>query len=146
MAKALELLRQLPRGQQLLPQFASWVNSVLMPIWDYIFAQTQTAISNGAVNVYSNWHLTIADAMISFAVLTDDRPRYNTAMSLLRNATSNYLRWGRTPADTIVNGIERIPGECTETLRDIYHTQFGLGSALQVGACEWMFVHLASRG
>eukprot|EP00882_Tetradesmus_deserticola_P015228 GHRQ01016219.1.p1 GENE.GHRQ01016219.1~~GHRQ01016219.1.p1 ORF type:complete len:577 (+),score=184.85 GHRQ01016219.1:303-2033(+) len=137
MAKALELLRDLPRGRAILPSFVAYVDNILMPLMDtYVIGMTITALRNGAKNVYGNWHTTIADAMISFGVLADDRGRYNIGTELFMNATRDYLKWGRGMMST-VDGVQRIPGECTETLRDIYHAEFGLGSALQ--AAEMAF-------
>jgi hypothetical protein len=117
MAKALELLRNLPRARALLPIFVQYVNSVLMPLMDtYVFSITLGALQNGAQNVYGNWHTTIADAMISFGVLADDRTRYNIGVELFKNATRDYLKWGRGTMST-VDGVQRIPGEvgCSST-------------------------------
>lgn len=131
MAKALEMLRNLPRAQALLPRYVNYVNTVLMPVMEtYATTITQGAITNGAQNVYGNWHTTIADAMISFGVLADNKDRYKAGLELARTAIKDYLKWGRGSMAT-VDGVQRIPGECTETLRDIYHSEFGLGSALQ---------------
>jgi hypothetical protein len=111
MAKALELLRDLPRGQTLLPSFVKFVSTTLMPLMDqYVYGMTLTALANGAQNVYGNWHTTIADAMISFGVLADDRQRYQIGVDLYKNATRDYLKWGRGTLST-VNGVQRIPGE-----------------------------------
>jgi hypothetical protein len=111
MAKALEQLRDLPRAQAILPTFVQYVNTVLMPIMDtYVYSITLTAMQNGAQNVYGNWHTTIADAMITFGVLADDRDRYNKGLDLFKNATRDYLKWGRGTMST-VDGVQRVPGE-----------------------------------
>jgi hypothetical protein len=111
MAKALELLRDLPRGIALLDPFVRYVNTTMMPLMDtYVYSMTLTALSNGAQNVYGNWHTTIADAMISFGALADDRKRYQIGVDLYKNATRDYLKWGRGNMST-VNGVQRIPGE-----------------------------------
>lgn len=111
MAKALEMLRNLPRAQALLPRYVNYVNTVLMPVMEtYATTITQGAITNGAQNVYGNWHTTIADAMISFGVLADNKDRYKAGLELARTAIKDYLKWGRGSMAT-VDGVQRIPGE-----------------------------------
>lgn len=53
----------------------------------------------------------------------------------------DYFKWGRgawAPG--------RIIGESTETLRDIYHFEFGLGSLVQVAETAWAQNEGGSRG
>lgn len=59
---------------------------------------------------------TVAEARAQIAVLTDDRALWRGALSLWRRAAGAYLR----PC-----------GECAETARDLYHSQFGLGGLAQ---------------
>lgn len=77
-------------------------------------------------------HSTISDCYVSFGLLTDDRSRYQKGLDLHRVALQSYLRWGRSSAQD-----GRIIGEATETLRDIYHTEFGLGGLIQVAEAAW---------
>lgn len=65
---------------------------------------------------------------MSVAVLTDDLPRFVQAVKLYNETVYSYLKWGK-PGFTAGN---RVMGETSETLRDIYHTEFGLGGLLQV--------------
>lgn len=57
---------------------------------------------------------------MAFGILTDDRPRYDKAVQLFHATVAGYLKWGRGKFAT-----NRLIGESTETLRDIYHTLFG---------------------
>ena len=49
---------------------------------------------------------------------------------MYRTTVQEYFKWGRGYAPG------RLLGEATETLRDIYHTLFGMGSLIQVSACS----------
>lgn len=79
---------------------------------------------------YNNWHSTVAEAWMSVSLLTDDLPRFVKAVKLYNETIHSYLKWGK--GEWAAGG--RVPGECSETLRDIYHSEFGLGGLLQV--CE----------
>lgn len=61
---------------------------------------------------------------MAHGLLTDSRARYEKGLSLFRATLADYLRWGRAGSPS-ADG--RLPGECSETLRDIYHSLFGLG-------------------
>lgn len=77
---------------------------------------------------YNNWHSTVAEAWMSVALLTDDPPRFRKAVKLFNETLFSYLKWGK--GDWAAGG--RVPGECSETLRDVFHSEFGLGGLLQV--------------
>eukprot|EP00775_Hariotina_reticulata_P003960 gene3960-4213_t len=77
-------------------------------------------------------HSSIADAYMAYALLTDNTIRFAKAVSLFRNTTEDYLRWGKG-----ANAAGRVLGECTETLRDIYHSEFGMGGLIQVAEMAW---------
>jgi hypothetical protein len=69
---------------------------------------------------------------MAVAVLADDRPMYEKGRDLYRATVREYFKWGR---DGYAAG--RVLGEATETLRDIYHTLFGLGSLVQAAETAW---------
>ena len=81
----------------------------------------------------------MAECMMAAGVLLDDRPRYDKGVALYRTTVQQYLRWGRgqyAASDMYPTG--RAIGEATETLRDVYHTEFGLGSLLQAAETAWV--------
>lgn len=63
---------------------------------------------------------------MAVGVLGEDKARYQKGLAVYRRTVQEYFKWGRGYAPG------RILGEATETLRDIYHTLFGLGSLVQV--------------
>jgi hypothetical protein len=131
MARSLDLLRATWPGfkPKHLDAFMAWVDGQLMPQMDhYVDVITPTAVAKGRTNTYGNWHASVADCMMAVGVLSDDRARYDKGLALYRKTVREYFRWGR---GRYAPG--RIVGESTETLRDIYHTLFGLGSLIQVG-------------
>jgi hypothetical protein len=69
---------------------------------------------------------------MAVALLTDDPPRFRKAVKLYNETLHSYLKWGK--GDWAAGG--RVPGETSETLRDVFHTEFGLGGLLQVCACS----------
>lgn len=115
--------------------FRAWAGGVLMPQMDhFIDVITPNAVAAGRKNVYGNWHAAIADCFVAFGVFSDDRARYNKGVSLYRTTVKDYFKWGR--GQYAAGG--RLFGESTETLRDIYHTEFGLGSLLQAAESAWV--------
>lgn len=129
MARALEILRATwPNfGQSHLDAFLAWAYSVLLPqMHYYIDEATPLALKSGKRQVYGNWHASVADAYVAIGVLADNRALYDKGRALYRKTLHEYLKWGRGHAPG------RLLGETTETLRDIYHTEFGLGSLVQV--------------
>eukprot|EP00879_Flechtneria_rotunda_P022507 GHRR01023758.1.p2 GENE.GHRR01023758.1~~GHRR01023758.1.p2 ORF type:complete len:279 (+),score=87.28 GHRR01023758.1:1347-2183(+) len=100
-----------------------------MPSIDW-FVDVQTG--KGIGNFLGNWHSTMAEAMMALGILADDRARYNKGVKLYHATVADYLKWGR--GSTAYN---RILGECTETMRDMYHAQFGLGGLLQAAEIAW---------
>jgi len=144
MSKALELLRfkqwagYTQRGQAVYNRFTSWVNTVMLPQMDhYVDQQTPNAIANNDQNVLGNWHSTIADAYISFGFLTENRNRYNKGKDLFMRTVTDYFRWGKGNWTKGPPETTRMIGECSETLRDLYHTQFGMGGLLNVAEMCW---------
>lgn len=69
---------------------------------------------------------------MAFGLLTDDKARYQKGIDLYKATVPDYFRWGKGAF-----AQNRLPGEATETLRDIYHTQFGLGGLIQVAEAAW---------
>lgn len=94
--------------------------------------QMPCTVSSGVCPVLCR-HATIAEAWMAVAILTDDATLFSKAKTLFTATVKNYLRWGRDPAYS----TGRTVGECTETLRDIYHTEFGLGALLQTAELAW---------
>ena len=67
-----------------------------------------------------NWHA------------SDDHALYDKGLDLYRTTVESYFKWGRggyAPG--------RLLGEATETLRDIFHTLFGIGSLVQAAETAW---------
>jgi hypothetical protein len=111
MARALELLKpEVPPG--LIPQFLRWVNTQLMPQMDYFVTESDL----GAL--HSNFHAAIVDAMAAVAVLSNDRVRWDKAREVFDVTVRRYLRWGKDEW-----AVDHVLGECTETQRDIFHSQ-----------------------
>ena len=52
-------------------------------------------------------------------------------------AATDYFRWGKGKWTTGPLETTRSLGECSETLRDIYHSQFALGGFVQVAEMCW---------
>jgi hypothetical protein len=65
------------------------------------------------------------------ALLTDDRQLFEAAATLFTDTVTSYLKWGR--GEWAAGG--RVPGECSETLRDIFHRLVGW-RRLQGSACK----------
>jgi hypothetical protein len=65
---------------------------------------------------------------MSYGILTDNRTRYNKGVALYHETLKDYLKWGK--GANAEGG--RMIGECSETLRDIYHSQFGFGECCLV--------------
>lgn len=78
---------------------------------------------------------------MALAVLSDSPELWQKAAQLYRNTSAEYFRWGRY--EPWVQG--RHLGECSETLRDIVHAQFGMGGLLQAAELAWQQVRLSVR-
>lgn len=59
---------------------------------------------------------------MAVGVLADNITTYSKGVALFNTTLSDYLKWGKGAYATA-----RVLGECSETLRDMYHSQFGLG-------------------
>lgn len=70
----------------------------------------------------ANWHTAIAECKMSIAILKNDRRLFDEAVADWKKVAHAYLK----PT-----------GECTETSRDLYHSQFGLGGLIQVAEMAW---------
>lgn len=73
---------------------------------------------------------------MAVGVLTDNATLYEQGVELFEATTHSYLRWGR------YKGWKegRILGECSETLRDIYHTQVRESEAGVGGGMRGVYV------
>lgn len=100
--------------------FTRWYKSVVHPeLQHYVEVITKAAVDKGIPTVHGNWHSSIAEAWMAFGVLTDNTTLYLQGVELYNATVTSYFRWGRQK-----NWMQgRILGECSETLRDIYHTQ-----------------------
>lgn len=74
-------------------------------------------------------------------VLANDRTRYNKAVELYHATMKDYFKWGKGQHQHTAGGWRSV-GEASETLRDIYHTQFALGGMLQVAEMAWQQVRV----
>lgn len=119
MARALELLRSEARPE-LIKSFLHWVDTRLMPQMDWFVNESDLG------NLHSNFHAAIIEAMAAVAVLSDDRGRWQKARTVFDMTVQRYLRWGKD-----MWAVGHVLGECTETQRDIFHTQMGLAGLLQ---------------
>lgn len=63
------------------------------------------------------------DCWMAFGILSDDSDRYLKAIQLFHHTVADYLKFGRI--DTWKDG--HVLGQCTETMRDIYHSEFAMG-------------------
>lgn len=135
MAKALELLRGRQQFEAVRGQFLAWNSSVMLRQMDHYMNDTLDKVAKGqGLNLFGNWHSSIVDAYMSLAILGDDRARYDKAVDLFHRTVKDYVwKWGRDPAFS----KGRRPGEITETLRDMYHSQFGIGGLLNVAEMAW---------
>lgn len=119
MARALELLRT-EASDQLIQSFLHWIDTSLMPQMDWF-------LDDGPLGgLHTNFHAAMVDAMVAVAVLSDDRARWNKARTIFHATVHRYLRWGKD-----IWALSHLLGECSETERDIYHTQMGLAGLLQ---------------
>eukprot|EP00879_Flechtneria_rotunda_P025186 GHRR01026752.1.p1 GENE.GHRR01026752.1~~GHRR01026752.1.p1 ORF type:complete len:295 (+),score=61.58 GHRR01026752.1:724-1608(+) len=132
MARSLELLRhKAPPG--LINRFVDWVNQVLLPQIDhYLEETTAVAVEAHTPNLYGNWHSTVVECNMAMGLLTDDKACYDRAVALYHTTVKDYYKWGK--GDHLEG---RVLGECSETLRDIFHSQFGLGGLLQAAEMAW---------
>lgn len=80
-----------------------------------------------------------AEAWMTVGILTDDKPRYDKAVGLYHATMQDYFKWGGGKYRNY-SGVLRVVGEATETMRDIYHTQFGIGGLLQTAEMAWQQV------
>ncbi|KAI8472449.1 MAG: chondroitin AC/alginate lyase [Monoraphidium minutum] len=135
MARGMELLRHTWPGfkEGDLTAFLGWLDGTLMPQMEWYVNVITPNARNVKKNVYNNWHATIADCWITAGVLADDVDRFERGVALHRATVSDYFKWGRSGP----YGSGRIIGESTETLRDIFHTQFAMGSMLQAAEAAW---------
>jgi hypothetical protein len=122
MAKALELLRYKPwpgYKPAVVDSFVSWVEATSIPQFNwYIRGNT----------FYSNWHASIGEALMSYALLTNNRTRYDESKVVFSRTINDYLKWGKGSW-----AENRIVGECTETLRDIFHSEVRRGAEAGAG-------------
>lgn len=71
----------------------------------------------------NNWILTIQEALLQIALFRDDRPEFNRLLNEFK--------------DTISRCVPCNEGMCTETKRDLIHSQFQIGSMIQIAEMAW---------
>eukprot|EP00775_Hariotina_reticulata_P012621 gene12621-12751_t len=114
-------------------QFVSWMGDMLMPVMEaWVQQKTPDPRWSDDGNMLANWHASIGECWMSFGVLTEDQVLYDRGVALFHATVQGYFKWGRGRYSA-----NRLIGESTETLRDIYHTLFGLGSLLQAAETAW---------
>jgi hypothetical protein len=77
---------------------------------------------------------------MALGVLGNNRTMYNQGVSVFTSTVADYLKWGKGSFATQYGNITRLLGECSETMRDMYHSQFGLGGLLQAAEIAWQQV------
>eukprot|EP00878_Enallax_costatus_P024210 GHUV01025815.1.p1 GENE.GHUV01025815.1~~GHUV01025815.1.p1 ORF type:complete len:268 (+),score=78.55 GHUV01025815.1:397-1200(+) len=115
-ARAAELLKYTWPGWQssgVEGRYISWVKSLVMP-------NLQHEMLNRLP--MANWQATVAEALAQLSILTGDRSLWDQAMSWWHKVMDVYI----TPC-----------GECQETKRDMFHSQFGLGGLIQLAEMAW---------
>ncbi|KIZ03532.1 secreted protein [Monoraphidium neglectum] len=115
MTRSAELLKYTWPGwtKELETTYIKWVNKLIMP-------QLRNEILSRLP--LGNWHSTVAECKMQFAIFTDDRPLFEEALYDWRRVMDAWL----------------FPhGEFWETKRDIYHSQFGLGGLVQLAELAW---------
>lgn len=152
MARSLEMLKGAEMPLELLFEwldttrmFTRWYKGVVHPEMQYyVEVITQRAVDKGIPTVHGNWHSSIAEAWMAVGVLTDNSTLYQQGVDLYLATVKSYFRWGRQK--DWMQG--RILGECSETLRDIYHTQVWIGVDLNADeqGCMSRVIHCPSRG
>lgn len=85
-------------------------------------------------------HSTLAEAYMALGVLGNNRTMYNSGVSTFTATVADHLKWGKGSFATQYGNVSRLPGECSETMRDMYHSQFGLGGLLQAAEIAWQQV------
>jgi len=140
MAKALELLKYKSTftgyNATVTTRFISWFKAVPQPQIEATINGAANRAKNKTVFAYNNWHSSAAEALMSLAILSDNVTMYNQSETLFKATVDDYLRWGRGAYTTYQN-VTRLLGECTETLRDIFHSQFGLAGLIQTAELAW---------
>ncbi|GBF98426.1 hypothetical protein Rsub_10491 [Raphidocelis subcapitata] len=115
MARSAELLKYTWPGwhPKVETAFLSWVDRVIMP-----------NLKSNSLNhlPLGNWHTTVAEAKAQLAIFKGDTALFAEALSDWQRVIDSYLQ----PC-----------GECSETKRDLYHSQFGLGGLVQVAELAW---------
>lgn len=120
MARACELLKYTyPSTQNINTEtsFIDWVRRLLMP---HLRGETERYRLNWGF--YNNWHTSINEARLQFALLCDDIPEVNGCLQ-------RYI--------TIFNSYVNDVGTTGETYRDSDHCCFGLAGLVQT--CELAF-------
>lgn len=117
MARSVELLKYTYSGWNggLEAQFLRFVDALIMPCLN---SPTFRVMSTGV----GNWHTTNCEAKMQLAILRENRATFNEQIS-------EYKRY--------IDETVQPSGEYKETKRDMYHSQFALGSFLQVAEMAW---------
>jgi hypothetical protein len=115
-ARSAELLKYSWPGWQasgVEERFTAWVNKLIMPNLQHDMLNKLPL---------ANWQATVAECLAQLSVLTGDRALWGQAMTWWHKVMDAYI----TPC-----------GECGETKRDLFHSQFGLGGLIQLAEMAW---------
>jgi hypothetical protein len=85
-------------------------------------------------------HSTLAETYMALGVLGNNRTMYNSGVNLFTSTVADYLKWGKGSFAVQNGNMTRLLGECSDTMRDMYHSQFGLGGLLQAAEIAWQQV------
>ncbi|WIA35436.1 hypothetical protein OEZ86_003877 [Tetradesmus obliquus] len=94
-------------------RFMGWVDALLLPQLDHEMLHRLPL---------ANWQTTVAECKAQLATLTGRRRLWDEA-----------LAWWHKVFDAYVKPC----GECGETQRDLFHSQFGLGGLIQLAEMAW---------
>jgi hypothetical protein len=94
-------------------QYLAWLDGVVMPL---LRAMPHWSFVN-------NWHATMAAARLQIAVYRNDRSEFDAMLQFYKN---------------IVVKIIASNGVVNELSRDLMHTQFSLGSLVQIAETAWL--------
>lgn len=121
MARSLELVKYTCNRNDWRPdieqRYITWVNTFLMP---HLRGETERYRLNWGF--FNNWHISITEARLQFALVRDDLKEINWCQD-------NYIK--------IFNSFVREDGFTGETLRDSFHCVAGIGGMIQI--CELLY-------
>lgn len=115
--RACELLKYTYDGwkQDFEQRFNKFIDTIFMP--NLLNRYTEIKRWN------NNWILTMQEALMQIALFRDDRSEFQRILNEFR--------------DTLPKCVPCTQGMCTETKRDLIHSQFQIGSMIQIAEMAW---------